>query len=164
MQQLTTDAADIKRAKLPHEILTINVVVLHIFLSVALLKFANEHLAIPIPIAISLVIIVWTYFKARAISKEGNCFVHINWQITLYRYKFLVASYIIYAVIIGIGALVTQDAPATMDGTNIVYSIFNILSVVPLFITLLALTVLGSGSLFNVSRGEVPEKLVEMHC
>jgi hypothetical protein len=51
-----------------------------------------------------------------------------------------------------------------MDGTNIMYTVFHRLSVIPLFLTVLVLAIVGSGSLFNVSKGEVPAKMIKKYC
>jgi uncharacterized Tic20 family protein len=164
MQQITTDKNEIKQGKAAHELFTVNILLVHLFLSVAILKFGDANLAINVPIVVSLLIIIWTYFKNKNISKDASCFVKVNWQISLNRYKYLIISYILYAVIITIGYFVSLDAPASMDGTNIVYTIFTRLSVIPLFITVLVLAIAGSGSLFNSGKGEVPAKEVEKYC
>jgi hypothetical protein len=164
MQQITTDSNDIKKGKIPHEIFTVNILLVHLFLSVAILKFGNAHLALNIPIVISLIIIIWSYFQNQKVAKTDSCFVKIHWQLSINRYKYLIISYIVYAIILGIGTIISSGAPASMDGTNIMYTVFHRLSVIPLFLTVLVLAIVGSGSLFNVSKGEVPAKMIKKYC
>lgn len=164
MQQITTNKNDIKQGKIPHEIFTVNVVIINLFLAVAVLKFWGADFAIMISMSISLSIIIWSYFKNKQVQKTDNCFIKINWQLSVNRYKYLITGYILYFIILGIGSLLSNDAKSSMDGTNIIYTVFNILSIVPLFIAILTSTIVGSGSMFNVSKGEVPAKMIDKYC
>ena len=77
------------------------------------------------------------------------------------RYKFLIAAYIFYVLINSVSLLFFADAPKGMDGQSVIESVFLILGIVPLFIAVFISVVLGSGSMFNAGRGEVPIKMLE---
>ncbi len=161
MKIITDDIKERKLAKIPHEIFTINTTIIHLFLAVAILKFANPKLAIIIPIAISVIIIIASYLYNKNIQLTATTLVKLNWHSSMRLYRILIIAYIFYFIITIVGFIAGKDAPVSMDGENIINNIFLILAVIPLFISVFITTVVASGYMFNAMRGEVSIKLLD---
>jgi len=157
MKIISEDKSEQKLAKIPHEIFTVNAALLHLFLPAAMLKLGEPRFAISAPIVISIFIIIWTYFRTKKSIKNDSLLVQIHWQISLNRYKFLIGAYIFYFLVNVVSLLFFADAPKGMDGQSVIENVFLILGVVPLFAMVFLSVLLGSGSMFNARRGEVPE-------
>ena len=157
MKTISTDKKQQRLAKIPHEIFTLNTALLHLFLPAAMLKFGDPRLTITLPIILSLIIIIWTYFRTQKAKKTDSELVKIHWQISLNRYKPMIGVYIFYFLVIGVSYLAFSDAPRDMNGENLMQNVSLILAIVPLFVVVFLSVLLGSGSMFNAGRGEVPD-------
>jgi membrane protease YdiL (CAAX protease family) len=160
MKIISEDKKEQRLAKIPHEVFTVNAAIIHLFLTTAMLKFGDPRFAITLPIVISMVIIIWTYFRTKKSIKNDSLLVKIHWQLSLNRYKPLIVTYIFYFLVNGITMVVFADSVKGMDGQNVMQDVFLILAIVPLFITVFLSVLLGSGSMFNAGKGEVPPKLL----
>lgn len=160
MKIISNNKIEKKRAKTPHEIFTLNTAILHLFLPASMLKFGDPALTISLPIFLSIFIIIWTYFRTKKAHKNDSLLEKIHWQISLNRYKPLIGAYIFYFAVILVAKLVFADAAVDMNGENLMENVFLILAVVPLFMVVFLSVLLGSGSIFNAGRGEVPIKLL----
>ncbi|MBL6977181.1 MAG: hypothetical protein ISR70_03890, partial [Candidatus Thioglobus sp.] len=89
--------------------------------------------------------------------------VYLHWQLSLNRYKILIAAYIFYFLITSLGLLIGDGGVSSMDGTSITGSIMTLLGTVPLFFAVLISAVLGSGSMFNAGRGEIDQTFAQKH-
>jgi hypothetical protein len=162
---LEASAEERRSAKAPHELFTVNTVIVHLFFSLAMIKLFNMgmNLAIGSSIALSFFIIVYTFFRTKKSKQDDPYLVYLHWQLSLNRYKLLIGAYVFYFLVNSLSLVITTDAPASMDGSNIMDSILSLLGVVPLFFAVLISVVLGSGSMFNAGRGEVDEKLSQKY-
>lgn len=165
MITITTDPSECKNAKTPHELFTINAVIVHLFFSLGLIKLFTFEMttSIMVCILISLCILTYTFFRTKKAKYQDTYLVYLNWQLSLNRYKPLIGAYIFYFAITSLALLIPTNTPVGMDGTTILGSILNLLGIVPMFFVVLISVVLGSGSLFNASRGEVDEKLLHKY-
>ncbi len=164
---VTIDASAKERrdAKVAHELFTINMVVVHLFLTLGLIKLLNTNMssAIGLSILISFIIIIYTYFRTKKAKSNDQYLIYLHWQLSLNRYKLLIGAYIFYFLVTSLTLIISNDAPVSMDSTRIIDSILNLLGVVPLFFCILISVVLGSGSMFNAGRGEVDQKLAQKY-
>lgn len=162
--KLTEDINQIKSAQIPHELFTVNTVIVNLFLSLGMIKLfdLSMYLSISISIALSLCIIAYTYHQTNNAKKHNAGLVYLHWQLSLNRYKSLVIAYVFYFIISSIPLLIPPST-ATMDGTSIAGSIFTLLAIVPLFFTILVVVILGSGSLFNAGRGEIDQATIDKY-
>ena len=165
MITIEASAKERKQAKAAHELFTTNAIVVHIFLSLGLVKIFNLGMSISIAtaIAISLCIIAYTYLRSKKSKQNDPHLVYLHWQLAFNRYKILLVAYGFYALVILASVFIAADAPASMDGSNIMGSVLSILGVVPLFFAVLVSAVLGSGSMFNAGRGEIDEKFMQKY-
>ncbi len=165
MTTMKASAQDRRSAKAPHELFTINTVIVHLFFSLGMIKLFSfpMGLAIGISIAISLCIIVFTFFQTKNAKKNYPYLVYLHWQLSLSRYKLLIGAYVFYFLVTSLSMVISVDAPTSMDGSKIIDSILDLLGVVPLFFAILVSVVLGSGSMFNAGRGEIDEAFMKKH-
>lgn len=155
MIKIDASKTEISQAKFSHELLLINLILVHIFLGVALMKFIDIKFAVNVPIVISLLIIAWTVFKTRKLQQNASYFVYLHWQKSLDNYRILVGAYIYYWLVVGGNALLSSDVPAdSMSGNNPFDLIVLLAAIVPLFLTLLFLFAISSGLAFNAGNSE----------
>lgn len=165
IKTIPADAKQRRQAKAPHELFTVNTVIVNLFFSVALIKLFNLSMSIAIgsAIVVSLCIIVYTFYRTKKAKLNDHYLVYLHWQLSLNRYKLLISAYVFYFLVTSLSLIIVTDAPASMDGTNIMQSILGLLGVVPLFFAVLILVVLGSGSMFNAGRGEIDETFTKKY-
>ena len=158
--------ADERRsAKAPHELFTINAMIVHLFFSLGMVKLFNlsMNFAIATSIALSLCIIAYTFFRTKKAKQNDAYLVYLHWQLSLNRYKLLIGAYVFYFIVTSLSLVIASDAPASMDGSSIIDSILGLLGVVPLFFAVLVSVVLGSGSMFNAGRGEIDKAFMQKY-
>ncbi len=154
-----------KSAKVAHELFTINAILIHVIGGLGLIKLLNTSmdLAIGLTIAISAIIIAYTYLRTKKAKENDSYLVYLHWQLSLSRYKILISAYLFYFLITSLGLVIGDSGMSSMDGTSITGSILTLLGTVPLFFAVLISAVLGSGSMFNAGRGEVEQKFVQKY-
>jgi hypothetical protein len=162
---IKASAKDRKSAKTPHELFTINMVIVHLFFSLGMIKLFSLSMnsAISTSVAISLCIIAYTFFRTKKTKENAPHLVYLHWQLSLGRYKLLIGAYVFYFLVTSLSLVIGTDAPASMDGSKIIDSILDLLGVVPLFFSVLVSMVLGSGSMFNAGRGEIDQAFMQKH-
>jgi hypothetical protein len=162
---LKTSEKERKAAKSAHELFTINVILVHIIGTLGLIKLLNTSMntAISLSIAISLGLIIYTYFRTQKAKKNDAYLVYLHWQMSLNRYRILIIAYVFYFLITSLGLLFGDDGTHSMDGSSILDSILTLLGIVPLFFSVLVCAVLGSGSMFNAGRGEIEQNFAQKY-
>ncbi|MDG2395360.1 hypothetical protein [Candidatus Thioglobus sp.] len=154
-----------KAAKAAHELFTINAILIHVIVSLGLIKILNTSMgvAVGITIVISAFIIIYTFLRTKKAKANDPYLVYLHWQLSLNRYKILISAYIFYFLVTSLGLLIGDGGSTSMDGTSIAGSILTLLGTVPLFFAVLVSAVLGSGSMFNAGRGEVEQKFAQKY-
>ena len=162
---IEADAEQRRCAKAPHELFTINAMIVHLFFSLGMVKLFNlsMNFAIATSIALSLCIVAYTFYRTKKSKKKDVYLIYLHWQLSLNRYKLLIGAYVFYFIVISLSLVIEDDAPASMDGSSIIDSILSLLGVVPLFFAVLISVVLGSGSLFNAGRGEIDKAFMQKY-
>ena len=146
-----------RRAKSAHELFTVNMVLVNIFMSLGLVKLLGVTMAtsVMITIVVSLGFMLHTYIKRDLAAKVDGLLSYYHWNLCVNRYKILMGGYIYYFMVGLISGYLTKDQATMMDGVNVIQGVMNMVSIVPLFVIILVMTILGSGSLFNAGRGEI---------
>ncbi|WP_428087244.1 hypothetical protein [Candidatus Thioglobus sp.] len=157
-----------KSAKAAHELFTINAILVHVIGALGLIKLLNTSLNIAVisAISISVVIIIYTYFRTKKAKKNDTYLVYLHWQLSFNRYKILIIAYGFYFLVTSLTALglvIGDSGVSSMDGTSITDSILTLLGIVPLFFAVLVSAVLGSGSMFNAGRSEIEQKFSQKY-
>jgi len=162
---IEADAEQRRCAKAPHELFTINAMIVHLFFSLGMVKLFNlsMNFAIATSIALSLCIVAYTFYRTKKSKKKDVYLIYLHWQLSLNRYKLLIGAYVFYFIVTSLSLVIEDDAPASMDGSSIIDSILSLLGVVPLFFAVLISVVLGSGSLFNAGRGEIDKAFMQKY-
>jgi len=161
------DPRTCRRAKSPHELAMVNLLVVNLPLLIVLLAgnflpqgspLADYKLAgIVLPLGISLLIVAFTFVKARA---PGDWFVAAHWRIASGRYKLLLVAYAAGTLLIGFGWLLAQAQPDPRMQALMFVALQRV-AIAPLLVFLMVLIMLESGSLGQAGRGEVPDPVVE---
>ena len=157
---LSKDKQEQKLAQTPHELFTINIIIVHILLPLGLVKFVGASYLF-LAIITSLLIIAFTYWKTQKIKTTSQYFVYLHWQYALNHYKPVLIVYGVSVVIFLLGWFISSNSQGNMQ--DIIKNIFTLLSVIPLFFTVLTVFVIESGLMFSAGRGEVQQKLIDKY-
>lgn len=177
-----------RRAKTPHELAMVNLIVFNLLIGVALLAGSMAQpdsliarykwVAVGLPLALSLVVIGTTWLIA-ARSRGMPWLIGVHWRLSASRYRLLGASYVLCAAILSLAFLGgadegqiearIHDLPPAMqemerhklESQDLGGAIWARIAVVPLLIAVMVSILLESGSIYQASRGEVPDRFVE---
>jgi hypothetical protein len=157
-----------RRAKSPHELAMVNLLLFNLLLLISLLAgsflprdSALAHykaLGIIIPLGISLAIVAYTF--TRAGGAVGPWFVAAHWRLATDRYKILLLSYVVGAALIGLGWLLSLTQ-AVRGMQELMFIALQRVAIAPILIALMVLIMLESGSIYQAGRGEVPDGLLK---
>jgi hypothetical protein len=158
-----------RRAKSPHELAMVNLLLVNLLMLVALLAGSflqpgsaladYKQLGVWIPLAVSLAIIAFTFVKAGKTAGHGPWLVAAHWRLARARYKILLMAYALGAALIGLGWLLAHgQKDARME--ELMFIALQRVAIAPMLISLMVLIVLESSSLGEAGRGEVPDSLI----
>jgi hypothetical protein len=164
------DESTRRRAKSPHELAMINLLLINLLMLIALLagSFLQQGsaladyklLGVLVPLLISLGVITYSFVQAGKTAASGPWFVAAHWKIATGRYKILLIAYAVGAALIGLGWLLSQgQKDPRME--ELMFIALQRVAIAPILISLMALIMLESGSLSQAGRGEVPKGLLE---
>jgi len=158
-----------RRARTPHELAMVNLLLINLFMLVALLAGSflqrgsaladYKYLGVLIPLAISFAIITFTFVKAGKTAAGDLWFVTAHWRLATGRYKILLIAYVAGTALIGLGWLLAQgQKDPRME--ELMFIALQRVAIAPILLSLMALIMLESGSLGQAGRGEVPDGLI----
>lgn len=157
---LSKNKQEKKQAQTPHELFTINIIIVHIFMPIFVTKFMGLNYLI-LCLIFSLSIIFFTYWKKNKLKNTASYFVYLHWQYAFNWYKPVLIAYGVSAIIALLGLFIASQSQGNMK--DIISSIFTMISLVPLFFTILTAFVVESGLMFSAGRGEVQQKLMDKY-
>jgi hypothetical protein len=99
-----------KRAKTPHHIFNINVIITHLFISMIVLEIGDSFELLLIPV-ISSVVIAYLYITQKQKAKTDTWFVASHWVMAWRRGRILLFSYAIAIAMVGIYMLIDSIFP-----------------------------------------------------
>jgi hypothetical protein len=160
------DESTRRRAKSPHELAMVNLLLVNLLMLIALLagSFVQADsvlaryklLAVAVPLAISLSIVAYSFANAKKTAAAGPWFVAAHWRLATARYKILAIAYVVGAALIGLGWLLSQSqADPRMEA--LMFVALQRVAIAPILLSLMALIMLESGSLSQAGKGEVPD-------
>ena len=163
------DEAIRRRAKFPHELAMVNLLLVNLPMLIALLagSFLQQGSALArykllgplMPLAISLAVIAYTFARSKG-TATGSWFVAAHWRLATDRYKILLIAYLVGAALIGSGWLLAQvQTDPRME--ELMFIALQRVAIAPVLIALMVLVMLESGSIGQAGRGEVPGGLIE---
>jgi hypothetical protein len=176
------DANERRRAKSPHELAMINLLLFNLLAGIALLAGSMAQpesvlarykwLAVTSPLFLSLLVMLFTWVRAR---RHDSWFVAAHWRLTAGRWRLLLVAYIVSGAVVSIGAFGSSDQTAAearlsdlptamqqmerrkLASQNMGAAVWARIGVVPLLLTVMALVMLESGALYQAGRGELPD-------
>lgn len=157
IMQFDVDEAIRKRAKTPHELSMLNLVGCHLIAAPASIVLDVGLMGFLIPLALSLLVISFIWYKAGQTRQQGPWFVAAHWRLSANRTRILMVGYTISAVILGMAMMATSGSS---KGEIMMVAISRV-AVVPTLLTVMICFVLESGSIYQAGRGEVPDGIVK---
>jgi hypothetical protein len=159
-----------RRARTPHELAMVNLLLINLFMLVALLAGSflqrgsaladYKYWGVLIPLVISFAIIAFTFVKAGKTAAGDLWFVAAHWRIATGRYKILLIAYAVGTALIGLGWLLAHGQKDPRMEELMFIALLRV-AIAPILLSLMALIMLESGSLGQAGRGEVPDRLIE---
>lgn len=155
-----------RRAKAPHELAMVNLLLFNLLMLIALLagSFLQKGsplleyrlLGVLIPLGASLAIVAYTFLRAGRRAAGRPWFAAAHWRLARSRYQILLIAYLVGAGLIGLGWLLSQGQ--TKPGMQeLMFVALERVAIAPVLIALMALIMLESGALYQAGRGEVPD-------
>jgi hypothetical protein len=147
-----------KQAKTPHELSMLNLVACNLIAAPAAIVLDVGLLGFLIPLALSLMVIGFIWYKAGTTKENGDWFAAAHWRLSANRTRILMIGYTISAVILGMAMMATSG---NSKGDIMMVAISRV-AVVPTLLTVMICFVLESGSIYQAGRGEVPDGIVKL--
>lgn len=110
--QVTEDEK--KRAKIPHHIFNVNVIITHLFGAMIILEIGKTYQLLLVPIISSLVIF-FLYNKKKSAAKHDTWFVASHWVQAWRRGRILLFSYAVAIAMVGIYMLINLIFPGGLS-------------------------------------------------
>lgn len=175
-----------RRAKSPHELAMVNLLLFNLLIAVALLAGSMaapgsdlsrfKWLGVGLPLLASLLVVLVTWIMAN--RRDLPWFVAAHWRLTARRYRILLVAYLVAGAVVSLAFIHATDdgelarrvahlPPAMqemerhkLESQDLGSAIWARLAVVPLLLTVMTLIMLESGALYQAGRGEVPDAQV----
>ena len=147
--------AEIKAAKVPHDIFLSNLIMNHILLFTGISTFGPRYLyfIVLVPV-LSVMALAYTFYRASKVKRQDSEFVYIHWQIArrwsiLFTYALLLLSSVSL-----LGWLANQHLGLMKEA---VYGLIGGFGILPTLVTVLVLIVIESDSLHHARVGTLPK-------
>jgi len=178
-----------RRAKSPHELAMINLLLFNLLIGIALLAgsmaapdstiAAYKWLGVTLPALLSLAVMLYTWLRAARAPSSQPWFVAAHWRLSARRYRALLGAYAVSAAVVSLAFFGGDgdtaelerriaDLPPAMQqmerhklaSQDMGSAIWARIGVVPLLVTVMGLIMLESGALYQAGRGELPDAMV----
>lgn len=183
----TVSVEQIRRAKTPHEVAMINLLLLNLPLAIAILAGSMaapetliarwKWLLIALPLVASLSLLIYIWRRAAASRSSADWFVAMHWRLSARRAPLLLGGYLLTAALLGFSALgdgaavseqrLNELPPAMQEMERRKYASQNLgaavwarIAVVPLLLVVMVSIMLESGGIYQAGRGELPDGLL----
>ncbi|MCW8935644.1 MAG: hypothetical protein OQK98_13040 [Gammaproteobacteria bacterium] len=148
-----------KKSKTPHNIFLLNLTLIHLLMTPATLILKMGISGLLIPLAFSLLIMLYSLIKMKSIDTTEHWFVYAHWRLALNRYRLLLISYGVTLALLIIGWLISRISPDP-NMQDIIYTVFIRISVMPTLLMVLVNFFLESSALSMAARGEIADTIV----
>ena len=166
--QYQVDDQEAQRAKTPHHIFNLNILLTHLFLSLTILKTSGEPLMFILIPVISIAILGFIFYKSKQKRDTDTWYVSANWLLAWRRGRLLIMSYAFAITIVAIYHVFQMIVPSGLsmnnfsdDGgsTPIIEVIIMFFGAAIIFFTVL-ITFLQTGiSVYDCSKGIIDKKI-----
>jgi hypothetical protein len=145
------------RAKNPHELFILNLIVFHLLLAPAAIALKIGALALLLPLIFSAGVMSFIYWRARRAEAVDSWFVMAHWKIALRRCLLLLTGYGITGGILLLAFFLSLGMQGHMK--EIMFTALTRIGVMPTVILVFVSFVMESNALFQATRGEVPDSI-----
>lgn len=157
-----------QRAKNPHHIYNLNIIIVHLFLSLSILKTTGNMLMFLLVPLISIAVLSFIRFKAYQKMRDDSWFVSAHWMLAWRRGRLLIMSYAAAVILVAIYIMIDLLVPSGMTMNNFADDgsstpIFQIITMffggAIVFFTVL-ITFLQTGiSVYDAGKGIIDKKM-----
>lgn len=158
---LPADTATIQRAKTPHELFMINLLLFHLLMTPVVIFIGIGLWGLLLLLGLSLAVIGYSGWRSRR-AKTAAPLVMLHWKLAMRRYRILLGGYAVTAVILLLGFLFTLGMDEGSMRT-ILLTVVTRIGVVPLLVLVFILAFLESSALAMAGGREVPDALYERY-
>ncbi|WP_457665896.1 hypothetical protein [Thiolapillus sp.] len=144
-----------KAARWAHDLFVLNIFFFHLLLTPATIMLGIGLKGLLIPLALSLAVITYTYFRGQ---RESRWFVAAHWRLAFKRCKLLLIGYAITAVILLLAELLTSGMKDA-HMASILVTVVTRIAIMPTLIIVMVTVVMEASATSLVGKGEVPEKI-----
>ena len=147
--------AEIKAAKIPHDIFLSNLIMNHILLFTGISTFGPQyfHFMALVP-KFSIMALAYTFYRASKVKREDSEYVYIHWQIAR-RWSVLFSGVLTLLVCVSTLGWLSNVYLGMMK--EAVYGLIGGLGILPTLVTVLILIVIESDSLHHARMGSLPK-------
>jgi len=160
--KVNIDQQTSKKARIPHNIFMLNIALVHLLMTPAVIALEIGALAMLVPLLISLAIMLHAYLSGTYSQTSTHWFIIAHWKLAIKRYKLLLISYLITAGLIAIGWLLAMASPDP-NMREILHTVFIRIAIMPVLIMVMINFYLESSAINMALKGEIPDSLVEAH-
>ncbi|WP_019557419.1 hypothetical protein [Thiomicrorhabdus arctica] len=167
MSEQVLDYNHKKRAKTPHNIFNMNIIVFHLFALVILFELNLLHWFWLIPtVSLSIMLAQYLYWKSllsdAESSNQSHWYVIANWSLAIRHNKIVFMAYLICGTIFLIGYSISNGMTDDPNMSNIGMIVFLYLSGNLMLLTLVVTFVLSSGAIWHTNKGEITNALAKI--
>ena len=146
------------RAKLPHNIFMLNLAVFHLLMTPAAIALDIGLAGVLLPLGLSLATMLFTYIQSEKQHDQDQSFIYLHWKLAVLRYRYLLISYGITAILLLLGMLLAMTS-TDKNMQEIMQTVFIRIAIMPVLVTVMVNFYLESNAISQASNGEVPDAI-----
>jgi len=145
-------AEDRKAAKLPHNIFMLNLALVHLMMTPAVIALEIGIVGVLVPLLCSLAIMAYTYINSKKEDFRTHPYIQKHWMLALKRYRLLLIAYGATAGLIAIGTLLSM-ASTDPNMQDILKTVFIRIAVMPTLLMVMVCFYLESSAISLATKG-----------
>lgn len=158
--KLDLDTDICNRAKNPHNLFMLNLALFHLLMTPATIALNLGEAGMLIPLVLSLLVISFTWWRSRQSDRFAHWFIQAHWQLAMKRYRLLLISYAVTAVLLLLSWLISLSVSDAHMG-NILQTVFIRIAIMPILVIVMINFFLESSAIGQASSGEIPDKIAQ---
>lgn len=147
-------------ARFPHNLFMLNLALVHLLMTPAVIAIEIGTAGILLPLIISLSIMLYTFYQAKKLRDSSHWFIVAHWELAGQRYRLMLIAYAITASLILAGWLLALASPdANMQ--QILRTVFIRIAIMPTLIMVMINFYLESSAINMASNCELPDSFAK---
>lgn len=155
--QFQANAAEIKQAQRPHNLLITGLFAFNLLMAPAVLALKIGMIGLLIPLFSSGALLAYIYLRSQ---KSTDWFVDMHWKLAFRNGKWLMLGYAISAGLIFIAWVVSLSANSTSMG-HILWTAMTRIAILPTLAAVMVTAISEASAISLATKREVPDKLAE---